>query len=351
MTRIDFKQPHVMAEIGCNHMGEFETAKELLTLAKEAGASVGKFQKRCPKELLTPEQYAAPHPNPRNAYGDTYGAHREYLELTVDQHRELKKHCEEIGLGYSCSVWDVTSAKEIVSLNPILIKVGSPSNQHWEMQKVLRDEYGGDIHISTGMTTKEEVEKIVTFWEEGAGDAKNRLVLYNCTSGYPVPFEDVCLLELRELYDKYHARVKAIGFSGHHLGIAVDVAAYAMGAQWNERHFTKDRTWKGTDHAASLEPAGLTKLCRDLQATWKCMTPKASEIFACGWRGPSVRGTLRGTRVGGVSPCPCTLCVDRRVCVGLVCATRLFLSPIGSKRPTALSRRVEIPVSMTRLSQ
>jgi len=279
MTRIDFKQPHVMAEIGCNHMGEFETAKELLTLAKEAGASVGKFQKRCPKELLTPEQYAAPHPNPRNAYGDTYGAHREYLELTVDQHRELKKHCEEIGLGYSCSVWDVTSAKEIVSLNPILIKVGSPSNQHWEMQKVLRDEYGGDIHISTGMTTKEEVEKIVTFWEEGAGDAKNRLVLYNCTSGYPVPFEDVCLLELRELYDKYHARVKAIGFSGHHLGIAVDVAAYAMGAQWNERHFTKDRTWKGTDHAASLEPAGLTKLCRDLQATWKCMTPKASEIL------------------------------------------------------------------------
>jgi len=279
MTRIDFKQPHIMAEIGCNHMGEFETAKELLTLAKEAGASVGKFQKRCAKELLTPEQYAAPHPNPRNAYGDTYGAHREYLELTVDQHRELKKHCEEIGLGYSCSVWDVTSAKEIVSLNPILIKVGSPSNQHWEMQKVLRDEYGGDIHISTGMTTKEEVEKIVSFWEEGAGDAKNRLVLYNCTSGYPVPFEDVCLLELRELYDKYQARVKAIGFSGHHLGIAVDVAAYAMGAQWNERHFTKDRTWKGTDHAASLEPAGLTKLCRDLQATWKCMTPKASEIL------------------------------------------------------------------------
>ena len=71
----------------------------------------------------------------------------------------------------------MTSAKEIVSLNPILIKVGSPSNQHWEMQKVLRDEYGGDIHISTGMTTKEEVEKIVTFWEEGAGDAKNRHVV------------------------------------------------------------------------------------------------------------------------------------------------------------------------------
>ena len=82
------------------------------------------------------------------------GAHREFLELTVDQHRVLKEHCDSIGLGYSCSVWDLTSAREIVSLKPDLIKVGSPSNQHWEMQKVLRDEYAGDVHISTGMTTK-----------------------------------------------------------------------------------------------------------------------------------------------------------------------------------------------------
>ncbi len=276
---IVYHKPMVMAEIGCNHMGELEIAKELLTLAKQSGCDYGKFQKRCPKELLSAEQYDAPHPNPRNSYGDTYGAHREFLELTVDDHRILQKHCEEIGLGYSCSVWDVTSAKEIVSLNPALIKVGSPTNLHFEMQAILRDQYTGDVHISTGMTTKDEVERIVKFWEEGKGDAKNRLVLYNCTSGYPVPFEDVCLLELRELYNKYAGRVKHIGFSGHHLGIAVDVAAYAMGATWNERHFTKDRTWKGTDHAASLEPAGLTKLCRDLQATYKCMTQKPTEIL------------------------------------------------------------------------
>ena len=109
-------------------MGQFEIAKELLTLAKQSGATVGKFQKRCPKELLTDEQYNAPHPNPHNSYGDTYGAHREFLELDVNQHRELKKHCDEIGLLYSCSVWDTTSAREIVSINPPLIKVGSPSN-------------------------------------------------------------------------------------------------------------------------------------------------------------------------------------------------------------------------------
>eukprot|EP00931_Biecheleriopsis_adriatica_P094469 TRINITY_DN68114_c0_g1_i1.p1 TRINITY_DN68114_c0_g1~~TRINITY_DN68114_c0_g1_i1.p1 ORF type:complete len:343 (+),score=67.86 TRINITY_DN68114_c0_g1_i1:77-1030(+) len=275
-----FHPPKVIAEIGCNHQGDKETAKELLTLAKEAGATVGKFQKRCPKELLTPEQYNAPHPVPHNSYGDTYGAHREFLELTVDDHRELQEHCKSVGIEYSCSVWDTTSAKEIVSLSPKLIKVGSPSNQHWEMQTVLRDEYSGEVHISTGMTTKDEIEKIVKFWEEGKGDAKNRVVLYNCTSGYPVKFEDVCLLEIRLLQEKYAHRVKAIGFSGHHLGMAIDVAAYALGAEWFERHFTKDRTWKGTDHAASLEPGGLKRLCRDLQASHTAMSYKNEEILS-----------------------------------------------------------------------
>eukprot|EP00929_Paragymnodinium_shiwhaense_P004973 TRINITY_DN1062_c0_g2_i1.p2 TRINITY_DN1062_c0_g2~~TRINITY_DN1062_c0_g2_i1.p2 ORF type:complete len:311 (-),score=119.48 TRINITY_DN1062_c0_g2_i1:188-1120(-) len=275
----EWPTPKVIAEIGCNHKGEVDIAKELLTLAKEAGADVGKFQKRNPRELLTKEQYEAAHPNPDNSYGSTYGAHREFLELGLDDHRELQAHCQKIGLEYSCSVWDTTSAKEIIQLKPTLIKVGSPSNTHWEMQKVLRDEYTGDVHISTGMTTADEVEKIVKFWEEGKGNAKNRVVLYNCTSGYPVPFEDVCLLEIRTLIEKYKSRVKAIGFSGHHLGIAVDMAAYTLGAEWNERHFTKDRTWKGTDHAASLEPAGLSKLCRDLKAVHTAMSYKTQEIL------------------------------------------------------------------------
>jgi len=278
-SQIVYHPPKVIAEIGCNHMGEKEKAKELLTIAKECGADVGKFQKRNPKELLTPEQYSAAHPNPQNSYGNTYGAHREFLELSLDDHRELQEHCKSIGLEYSASVWDTTSAKEIVSLNPSLIKVGSPTNLHWEMQKVLRDEYTGEVHISTGMTTKDEIEKIVQFWEQGKGNAKERVVLYNCTSGYPVPFEDVCLLDLRTLQQKYSQRVKSIGFSGHHLGISVDVAAYTLGATWNERHFTKDRTWKGTDHAASLEPAGLGRLIRDLNATYKCMTYKKEEIL------------------------------------------------------------------------
>jgi N-acetylneuraminate synthase len=274
-----YKEPKLIAEIGCNHKGELEIAKELLTLAKDSGATVGKFQKRTPKELLTPEQYSAPHPNPNNSYGDTYGAHREALELSVEDHKVLQEHCKSIGLEYSCSVWDTTAAKDIISLNPTLIKIGSPSNTHWEMQKVLRDEYDGEIHISTGMSTKEEIEQIVSFWEEGKGRAKERVVLYNCTSGYPVPFEDVCLLDIRLLQAKYAHRVKAIGFSGHHLGISIDVAAYALGAEWIERHFTKDRTWKGTDHAASLEAGGLNKLMRDLHATYTAMSYKSADIL------------------------------------------------------------------------
>ena len=107
------------------------------------------------------------------------------------------------------------------------------------------------------MTTHDEEEKIIRFFES-KGRNKD-LVIYDCTSGYPVPFEDICLLELTRLRELYADRIKAIGFSGHHLGIAVDSAAVALGAEWIERHYTLDRTWKGTDHAASLEPDGVSK--------------------------------------------------------------------------------------------
>jgi N-acetylneuraminate synthase len=273
-----YSKPIVIAEIGCNHKGSFEIAKELIKLAKDCGADYAKFQKRNPKELLSKEQYNAPHPNPGNSYGKTYGEHREFLEFTKDQHSELKKYCESIGIGYSTSVWDLTSAKEIISLNPDFIKIPSASNTNFEMLKLLRDDYKGDIHISVGMTTKQEEEELVKFFEE-TNCAKDRIVLYSCTSGYPVSFEDVCLLEIKKLYDLYGDRVKSIGFSGHHLGIAIDNAAYALGAKVIERHFTKDRTWKGTDHAASLEPQGLQKLIRDLNATYKSLNFKSKDLL------------------------------------------------------------------------
>ena len=117
------KAPKIIAEVGCNHKGDMNIAKELImTAATYCKVDVVKFQKRCNKELLTPEEYNAPHPHPENSYGPTYGAHREFLEFTLDQHKQLQAWCNEYGVEYSTSVWDVTSAKEITTLQPKLIK-------------------------------------------------------------------------------------------------------------------------------------------------------------------------------------------------------------------------------------
>lgn len=273
-----YNKPFVIAEAGCNHMGQMEIAKDLIeTAAHFCKADAIKFQKRCPKELLTPEQYNAPHPNPVNSYGKTYGEHREFLEFTVDQHAQLKEWCEEAGIIYSTSVWDMTSAKEIASLKPKFIKIPSACNTHFEMLQWLCDNYEGEIQLSFGMTSHEEEEEIVKLFEAN-GRAKD-LILFNCTSGYPVPFKDVCLLEITRMREAYENRVKAIGFSGHHLGIAVDTAAYTLGASIIERHYTLDRTWKGTDHAASLEPEGIRNLVRNLNAVHEALTYKTVEIL------------------------------------------------------------------------
>ncbi|MBO6936280.1 MAG: N-acetylneuraminate synthase family protein [Deltaproteobacteria bacterium] len=272
------EKPKVVAEIGCNHMGDMAIAKEMVgVVATFCKADFVKFQKRTNAELLTPEQYDAPHPVPRNSFGDSYGAHREFLELSLDQHRELKEYCEQMKVGYATSVWDLTAAKEIATIEPAYIKIPSGTNQHFDLLGYLCDEYGGQIHASLGMTTRAEEERLVSFFE-GRGRAKD-LVLYACTSGYPVPFEDVCLREITRLREAYESRVNTIGFSGHHLGIAIDTAAQTLGATWIERHFTLDRTWKGTDHAASLEPDGLRKLVRNGEAVAKALCYKPSELL------------------------------------------------------------------------
>ena len=134
------------------------------------------------------------------------------------------------------------------------------------------------MQVSFGMTTHAEENELIEFFE-ATGQAKDRLVIYACTSGYPVPENEMCLLEINRLYNTYDTRVHEIGFSGHHNGIALDIAAYTLGARWIERHFTKDRTWKGTDHAASLEKPGMEKLVRDLNGAYHALTYKNSEIL------------------------------------------------------------------------
>ena len=272
-------KPIVIAEVGCNHKGDMEVTHEMIKIAANyCKANVIKFQKRNIKELLTEKEYNSAHPNPINAYGESYGAHREFLEFNLDQHKQIKIWCEQENIIYSTSVWDLTSAKEMTSLNPQFLKIPSACNLDIKMLTWLCENYGGDIHLSLGMTTQKEEDQIVELFEQ-----QNRLkslVLYSCTSGYPVAFEDVCLYEIKRLKDKFSSSVKGIAFSGHHLGIAIDIGAITLGAEFVERHFTLNRTWRGTDHAASLEPDGFRKLVRDIQNVSLGLTYKPSDILA-----------------------------------------------------------------------
>jgi len=264
--------PITICEIGCNHKGDMKIALEMIKIAAEfCNVDVIKFQKRTNTELLSQEEYNSPHPMPDNSYGSTYGEHREFLELTLDENLILKKECEKYNVIYSTSVWDLTSAKEITSINPELIKIPSAINTNNEVLSYLYSNYDGEIHISLGMTMREEEENIV--------ERNKDVTLYHCISSYPVETKDLYLLEISRLIDSYKDIVKNIGFSGHHKGISADIAALTLGATHFERHFTLDRTWKGTDHAASLEPDGFRRLSRDLKSVSAALKNKPEEIL------------------------------------------------------------------------
>lgn len=269
----------VIAEIGCNHMGNIKIAREMIETAKYfCKAYAVKFQKRNPRECLTEFQYGSPHPEPHNSFGRTYGEHREFLEFSLDQHRQLKEYCDLLGIVYSASSWDLTSAKEIASLGPEFVKVPSAGNTNFQILEHLCRNFKGKIHLSLGMTTHREEEEIVDFFVKYKRNQD--LILYACVSGYPVPDEDVCLFEITRLRNKFSDQVEAIGFSGHHKGIAIDIAAFVLGARYIERHFTLDRSAKGTDHAASLEPDGLRRVVRDIDSVSRTLNPKPKEILA-----------------------------------------------------------------------
>lgn len=245
----------VVAEIGCNHQGDFEIAKHLIKEAAEAGAWAVKSQKRTIKEYLTSEQYNRPYEGP-NSFGPTYGKHREALELSQGQHLELLRYARSLGIKYFVSVWDLTALKEMMEIGLDIIKIPSALLTN---DKLLKEavKYQVPIFLSTGMSTIEEIDHAVNILKD------NDVTLFHTTSCYPCEFKNVYLKNITFLQERYGLPV---GFSGHHLGIAIDIAAVMLGAQIIERHFTLDRTMKGTDHAASLEPFGLHKLIRDLKA-------------------------------------------------------------------------------------
>ncbi len=256
----------IIAEIGNNHQGDIAVARKMVETAAEIGVDAVKFQKRHTESLLSREGLDAPYTGP-NSFGKTYGEHRDALELSVEEMKELKILAESLGLVFFASAWDGVSLGQLLDMDLEVLKICSADLVN---VPILRQAGAANIPIilSTGMSTLEEIDRAVAelkyFHDE--------IVLLHCNSSYPCADEEICLPVMNSIRERYGLLV---GYSGHERGIAPSVGAVAMGACVIERHFTLDKTMRGTDHVASLEPeefARLVSMIREVEtasANWE----------------------------------------------------------------------------------
>ena len=246
----------VIAEIGHNHQGNIDTAKNMIQSAMAAGASAVKLQKRSNGSLFTKDYFERPY-NSENSFGDTYGAHREFLEFDRQQYIELQNFSSELGIIFFATAFDFESADFLQDLNVPAFKIASGDLKNIPLIRYLAT-FGKPLFISTGGGVLEDVDRVVAELE----GSKAPICIMQCTAGYPPTWNELNLQVISSFRTRYPNTV--IGFSSHDNGIAMPVAAYALGARVVEKHFTLNRTLKGTDHAFSLEPQGLSKMVRDL---------------------------------------------------------------------------------------
>lgn len=230
---------NIVAEIGINHNGVMARAKDMIKHLAGGYVTHVKFQKMNPELFVGAEKLAKPHPNPRNAFGSTYRQHKYHLEFTPKQHAELKSYAEYNGLKYAVSVCDDDALKDMVALSPDYIKIPSALATNLKFINKVGTSWDGQIHISLGMTSKEERERIFAYCEK----FPNRVIFYHCTSDYsgngPIYMpERFCEIDS--------------GFSCHYPDPAFGIVAVSRGAKWIEYHTTFDRESKGTDHGISL---------------------------------------------------------------------------------------------------
>jgi sialic acid synthase SpsE len=269
---VELNRVFVIAEIGINHQGDAGLFKEMIARAKECGADAAKSQKREPRECLTPEQYARPYDGP-HAFGRTYGEHKEALELSRQEWSAAMEFADDLGIPLFASVFDITSARFMRDLGVELMKIGSAEVTRLDLLNEVAG-YGLPVIMSTGMSSLEEIDRAVSIFRQHKAD----LTLMHCTSCYPCRFEDVNLRVIRTLRARYDLPV---GFSGHHSGVAIDAAAVALGAVAVERHFTLDRSMKGSDQAASLEPTGFEKVVKYIRATELALGSPEKAVLHC----------------------------------------------------------------------
>lgn len=254
----------VIAEIGINHQGDVNIAKEMIKVAKDCGADCVKFQKREVDAHLNAAAQARPYLN-KNSWGKTYGEHKRHLELSHDQFRDLKKFCDEIGIFMSSSGMDPEAVDFLAELDLPFIKVASldTNNMHYLKHTAANNK---PLVVSTGMQDMSTVKMAYKTMKKLCG---TNFALLQCTSSYPCPPEDVHLKCL-DLFATEFPDIP-IGFSGHEAGIEISLAAVARGAKIVERHFTLDKTMKGGDHMASLEPAELKSLVSGIRLIEKAL--------------------------------------------------------------------------------
>ncbi|MBC8192960.1 MAG: N-acetylneuraminate synthase family protein [Candidatus Marinimicrobia bacterium] len=261
---------YIIAEIGINHQGEVEIAKKLIKEAADAGANAVKFQKRSIKRILTHEGLEMPYDN-RNSFGKTYGEHKKALELSETDYQELMDYASEHNVDFIASGWDEESIDFLDALGVPFFKMASADLTNIPLLIHTAKKHKPMI-LSTGMADMEMVETAVNAIKPYVVP----LCLLQCTSTYPSVFEEVNLSVINTFKQSFPHAV--IGYSGHELGIAITEAAVALGAKIVERHFTLDRTMKGGDHAASLEPGGFSKLVRDIRHIEAAMGVKTKRI-------------------------------------------------------------------------
>jgi sialic acid synthase len=250
---------YVIAEVGHNHQGDVEKCKELFRVAKECGVDAVKLQKRNNRSLYTRDMYEKPYDN-ENSFGATYGEHREALEFGRDEYLELQRYCRELQLTFFATAFDLPSADFLAELDVPAFKIASGDLQTTRLLRHVAG-FGKPMIVSTGGATMEDVVRAY----DTIMPINPQLCFLQCTAAYPASPEELNLKVIATLRNRFPELV--VGLSDHENGIAMAVAAYVLGARVLEKHFTLNHTWKGTDHAFSLEPIGMRKLVRDLRRT------------------------------------------------------------------------------------
>ena len=267
----DHTKCYVIAEIGHNHQGSVEKAREMFREAKLAGANAVKLQKRDNRGLYTRAAYDKPYDN-ENSFGSTYGEHREFLEFGAKEYRELQAYARELDVDFFSTAFDLASADFLRELDLPAYKLASGDVRSTPLLKHVAA-FGRPMVISTGGATIEDVQRAY----DTVMPINQQLAILQCTAGYPAAFDELDLRVIDTYRDRFPGAV--IGFSSHDNGIAMPVAAYMLGARIVEKHFTLNRAMKGTDHAFSLEPVGLRKLVRDLDRTHKALGNGVKKVY------------------------------------------------------------------------